>query len=83
MIRRGTGGDRHSLGGMFAMMTRPGSGAELIRRRGSVADAVEQVTPAVEWDEPGFPDDVAPLETDASDWQEQRLIVDDPEEDLR
>ena len=65
------------------MMTRPDPVPNSFADEVPVADAVEQVTPAVEWDEPGFPDDVAPLETDASDWQEQRLIVDDPEEDLR
>ncbi len=65
------------------MMTRPDPVPNSFADEVPVADAVEQVTPAVEWDEPVFPDDGAPLETDASDWQEQRLIVDDPEEDFR
>lgn len=51
------------------------------------ADAVEQSRPAVRDDVdddyvPG--DDAAPLESNESDWQEQRLEVDlDPEDDVR
>ncbi len=68
---------------MLAVMTRPDPVPNSFADEVPVADAVEQVRPAAESDEPNFPDDEAPLEADASDWQEQRLIVDDPEEDFR
>lgn len=55
-----------------------------------VADAVEQSTPAVDDPEAAAVESAAeidgqpPLESDESDWQEQRLTVDlDPEEGFR
>lgn len=49
-----------------------------------VADGVEQVLPAVDPEDPAaVGDDEAPLESDPSDWQEQRLIVEDPDEGFR
>ena len=47
-----------------------------------VADAVEQTRPAVEPADDAPPNDAdAPLESNESDWQEQREIVDDFDED--
>lgn len=44
-----------------------------------VADAVEQRQPVVEPTEMDVTD--RPLESNESDWQEQRLIVEDPDQD--
>lgn len=61
-------------------MTNPDSFADEV----PVADAVEQTRPAVEAGEADLPgDDAAPLESNESDWHEQRLIVEDPEDDFR
>lgn len=49
-----------------------------------VADAVEQTRAAVDSDDdlaPGGSDDDAPLESNESDWQEQREIVEGFDED--
>ncbi|AQT82999.1 hypothetical protein B1R94_21485 [Mycolicibacterium litorale] len=48
-----------------------------------VADAVEQQRPAVPAPDPDIIDSDAhpPLESNESDWQEQRQVVDDPDED--
>lgn len=48
-----------------------------------VPDAVEQSRPAIDPDDPPLAgaDDAAPLESDESDWQEQRVIVDGFDED--
>lgn len=46
-----------------------------------VADAVEQVRTAAD-EPPSVPDEEAPLESDPSDWQEQRLMVEDPDEEF-
>lgn len=47
-----------------------------------VADAVEQIRPVVEPGDEMTPGaDAAPLETDASDWQEQREEIDPFDED--
>ena len=47
-----------------------------------VADAVEQLRPATEpAEQPSIEDDVPPLESNESDWQEQRQVVEDPDED--
>lgn len=49
-----------------------------------LADAVEQSRPATEpGDLPVADDDGPPLESSESDWQEQRLVVEDPDEDYR
>lgn len=68
------------------MMTEPESFPDDV----PVADAVEQVRPAaepadLESVDPGervpLDDGPAPLESNESDWQEQRQIVEDPDED--
>lgn len=50
-----------------------------------VADAVEQIRPAAEAADPDervpVGDDAPPLESNESDWQEQRQVVEDPDED--
>ena len=47
-----------------------------------VVDAVEQLRPATDPDEQvPIGDDVPPLESNESDWQEQRQVVEDPDED--
>jgi hypothetical protein len=47
-----------------------------------VNDAVEQLRSVAEPDEPTSEDaDAPPLESNESDWQEQRQVVEDPDED--
>lgn len=61
-------------------MTDPDSFADDV----PVADALEQALPAVHPpDADSIDPEEPPLESDASDWQEQRLVVEDPEEDFR
>ena len=49
-----------------------------------VADSVEQARPVVEPAEQyDYGDDSPPLESDESDWQEQQLVVEDPDDDFR
>lgn len=47
-----------------------------------VGDAVEQLRSVAEPAElEGVDDDAPPLESNESDWQEQRQVVEDPDED--
>lgn len=68
----------------WAVMTNPDSVPDSFADEVPVADAVEQTRPAVDDGEAPAPgDDSAPLESNESDWQEQRMIVEDPEDDFR
>lgn len=68
---------------MLAVMSQDESFPGEVPDEVPLADAVEQSRAARESDDSALPADHPPLETDESDWQEQQLVVEDPEDDIR